>query len=125
MTVRDPTHDAGERGAATVLGSFGILALLAVVLLMVQVGSVVGARHTAQSAADLAALGAAAALERGNGSACAEAARIAGQTKARVSECQVEEWDVVVTVAVSVALGSFGWREARAVARAGPADAPS
>jgi secretion/DNA translocation related TadE-like protein len=122
MKARDPTHDKGERGAATVLGAFGILALLAVALLMVQFGTVVAARHTAQSAADLAALAAAAELERGNGSACAEAARIAGQMKVRVSDCEIEEWDVVVTVGVSVVLGSFGRRDARAVARAGPAD---
>ncbi|WP_068279502.1 Rv3654c family TadE-like protein [Aldersonia kunmingensis] len=120
--TRGPTPDEGERGAATVLGSFGIIALLAVVLLMVQFGTAVAARHTAQSAADLAALAAAAALERGNGSACAEAARIAGQMTVRLADCEVEQWDVVVAVGVSVALASFGRREARAVARAGPAD---
>jgi secretion/DNA translocation related TadE-like protein len=114
-------HD-GERGAATVLGSFAILALLAVVLMLVHVGSVVGARHSAQSAADLAALAAAGALERGNGSACAAADRIAARMRARVRECEVAQWDVVVAVSVPVALGAFGRREARAVARAGPAE---
>ncbi|MCX5043171.1 pilus assembly protein TadG-related protein [Aldersonia sp. NBC_00410] len=110
-----------ERGAATVFGSFAILGLLAVVLLLVHVGSVVAARHAAQSAADLAALAAAGALERGNGSACAAAQRIAAAQRARVSDCSVEQWDVVVAVVVPVALGSFGRRDARAVARAGPA----
>ena len=114
---------AADHGAATVLASFALLGLLAVVLLLVQVGTAVSARHAAQSAADLAALAAAGALDRGTDSACAAAETIAARTRARVSECEVREWDVVVTVTARTALPSFGGKEVRAIARAGPADA--
>jgi secretion/DNA translocation related TadE-like protein len=49
---------ADERGAATVLAAVMVAALVAVTLVGVKVGSVVVARHRAQTAADLAVLAA-------------------------------------------------------------------
>ncbi len=45
-----------DEGGATVLAAMAMSALIAVVVMVVHVGSAVGARHQAQSAADLAAL---------------------------------------------------------------------
>ena len=72
-----------ERGAATVLACWAMLALIAVAALVIHLGSAVSARHRAQSAADLAALAAAAALERGTEAACAAATTIAGRMRDR------------------------------------------
>ncbi|AQA23495.1 flp pilus-assembly TadE/G-like family protein [Rhodococcus sp. MTM3W5.2] len=98
----------GERGAATVLACWAMLALIAVAALVIHLGSAVSARHRAQSAADLAALAAAAALERGTEAACAEATTIAGRMRGTVRDCRIEDWDVVVTVGVRLPLPAVG-----------------
>ncbi|MGB6073492.1 MAG: Rv3654c family TadE-like protein, partial [Rhodococcus sp. (in: high G+C Gram-positive bacteria)] len=59
-----------DEGGATVLAAMAMSALIAVVVMVVHVGSAVGARHQAQSAADLAALAGAGALDRGVADAC-------------------------------------------------------
>ncbi len=109
-----------ERGSATVTAAIALAALLAVAMLVVHVGAGVAARHRAQSAADLGALAAAAALDQGDEVACATALRVAGRMHARVRHCAVDAWDVVLTVAVRAELGPFGSRDTTAVARAGP-----
>lgn len=78
-------------------------------------GSVVVARHRAQAAADLAALGAAARLPSGVDAACTRAVALAREMRTDVAGCAVDGLDVVVTVQVA-ALGGV----ARATARAGP-----
>ncbi|EME18768.1 Rv3654c family TadE-like protein [Rhodococcus triatomae] len=108
-----------DRGSATVTACFVILALLGITVAVGHVGSAVVARHRAQSAADLAALAAATAAVRGTDAACAAAGGVAGRSRATVRECRLDGWDAVVTVVVSVGLGSG---EAVAAARAGPAD---
>lgn len=86
------------------------------------VGAAVVARHRAQAAADLAALGAAVRLAAGSAAACGQAAAVAHAMRSAVIDCTVDGLDVVVTVEVSVALGAFGVHPARAIARAGPAE---
>lgn len=115
MNVRD------EDGGATVLAAFALAALLVVVIAVVHVGSAVSARHRAQSAADLAALAAAAALDRGLDDACAAGTAVVERMDAVMDSCVVDEWDVQVEVSITLPLGSFGVRDARAAARAGPA----
>lgn len=83
------------------------------------VGAAVVARHRAQSAADLAALAAAARVPSGAAAACAEARAVAGAMHAQLRACECEELDVIVTIAVEVS-GAIG-AEALAAARAGPA----
>ncbi len=83
------------------------------------IGSAVVARHRAQSAADLAALAAAARVAAGPAVACGEARAVAGAMHATVRGCDIDQLDVIVTVAVPVG-GRIG-TEARAAARAGPA----
>jgi len=82
-------------------------------------GSVLVARHRAQSAADLAALAAAARLPSGAAAACAWATLVAYEMRVDDAQCVVQNLDVVVTVEVAVAFAGA----ARAVARAGPVGA--
>lgn len=110
-----------DEGGVTVLAALVLLAVITVSVMVVQVGSVVAARHRVQAAADLSAIGAARALDRGEEQACDLAAILAERGGARVQECRVEGWDVVVTVTAPVFLGRFGVPEASASARAGPA----
>ena len=93
--------------------------LVMVTLGGVLLGSAVVARHRAQSAADLAALAAAARLAAGPATACRQAHAVAGAMHATVRGCDIDQLDVIVTVAVAVS-GRFG-SEAGAAARAGPA----
>lgn len=97
--------------------------LLALTVAGVYVGSAVIARHRAQAAADLAALAAAGHLVDGSSAACARAASLARAMHTTVTQCAVQDLDVIVTVDVSVAMGRFGVGPARATARAGPIEA--
>jgi secretion/DNA translocation related TadE-like protein len=94
--------------------------LLAVSTGGLYLGSAVIARHRAQAAADLASLAAAARVADGADAACARADLVASAMRTRVTQCVIEDLDVVVTVDAAVALGRFGVGPARAAARAGP-----
>ncbi|MEV0947382.1 Rv3654c family TadE-like protein [Rhodococcus sp. NPDC049939] len=111
-----------DRGAATVLACFALTALVAITAMLMHVGSVVSVRHRAQSAADLAALAAAVGLDRGTGAACDDAHEVAERMRTAMVSCEVDGWDVEVIVSLSVPLSSLGLRDAKAVARAGPAE---
>lgn len=95
-----------------------VAALTLVAILGLTLGSVVVARHRAQSAADLAALAAASGLTAGPAAACARAGEIATAMGAFMSSCFVAELDIVVAVATR-ARTRFGG-VAYATARAGP-----
>jgi secretion/DNA translocation related TadE-like protein len=110
----------GERGSATLVAVAMMAVLMAIVLGGSVVGSAVIARHRAQAAADLAALAAAGRIASGPQSACGWATSVAAANGGRVAACTVEELDVVVTVEVTVPLGSLGIAPASAAARAGP-----
>jgi len=99
-----------------------VLVLLAVTAGVAVLGSVVIARHRAQSAADLAALSAAAGLASGQQNACARAISVAAAMRAAVTDCAVQGLDTVVTVVADA--GVPGWR-ASAQARAGPGEPDS
>ena len=101
-----------------------IAVLVACVVGAGYVGAAVVARHRAQAAADLAALGAAGRLAAGPQVACSQAAELARAMRSAVAECAVYGLDVLVSVEVPVGLGAWGVRSARASARAGPADEP-
>ncbi|MGW0040761.1 Rv3654c family TadE-like protein [Rhodococcus sp. NPDC003348] len=109
-----------ERGSATVLSCFAMLALVAVVAAVGYLGSALVTRHRAQAVADLGALAAAGVADLGVDGACTAAGEVAGRSRATVLECRLEGWDAVVRVAVPVPL-SLGYTEATAAARAGPA----
>jgi secretion/DNA translocation related TadE-like protein len=108
-----------ESGIATILG----LAIMGILLLLAAasagVVSLVGARHQAEAAADLAALaGAQAALDGGD--ACRSASRIAVANGGRLVGCEVEGEVVEVRVDVDAPrlLGHTWTLSGRA--RAGP-----
>lgn len=109
-----------ERGAASML----VVACLAFLLLtgaaLGVVAAMVRAHRAAQSAADLAALAGASALQRGE-DGCAAAARVAAANAASVTTCRAggEEVRLTVTVPGPRWLGQSA--DLTAEARAGPA----
>ncbi|WP_246857786.1 Rv3654c family TadE-like protein [Oerskovia sp. KBS0722] len=112
-----------DRGSGTVL-ALGLIAVALVLgLALAALASAQGARGRAQAAADLAALAAATALQRG-WEACPTAQETAGRNGAVVVACD-EQGDGVVRV--DVTREARGWAgvlgTARAAARAGPASA--
>ncbi|MEV6274419.1 Rv3654c family TadE-like protein [Nocardia sp. NPDC051832] len=112
----------GDSGGATVLACFALAGLITTTLLISQIGAGVVARHRVQSAADLAALAGAGALESGPEAGCAAAGEIARHMRARLRTCAVSQWDVTVTAEQNVPMGLFGVRTVSAVARAGPVE---
>ncbi|MCM3895089.1 MULTISPECIES: Rv3654c family TadE-like protein [Gordonia] len=115
-----------EGGYATVAAAGAIAGIAALIVLVIYVGAATLARHRAQSAADLAALAAAADHVAARADPCATAKSLTAEQRPRaeVFECAVVGEDVVVGVRVSVSLGALGVRAASARARAGPAEGP-
>jgi len=97
-----------------------VAVLLSVTAGSAYLGAAVVARHRAQAAADLAALAAAAGLAAGPETACEHARSVARQMRVSTTGCVVEDLDVIVTTEARLAVG--GWVNARAAARAGPAE---
>ena len=115
MTTRRVRNDQG----AAVVVALGLVAVL-VFVAAVCVGTVaiVLAHRRAQTAADLASLAGAGALQVG-GDACAAASRIAARHAAMVTRCLID--GPTVLVATSVALPAvLGGADVPARARAGP-----
>lgn len=109
----------GEAGAASVAAAAMVAVLLTVTGGGFLLGSVVIARHQAQSVADLAALAGAAAIPAGPQAACTASERLAAaMTRADGVGCAVDGLDVVVTVTVALPGRRLG--QVRATARAGP-----
>lgn len=111
-------HRHDEHGAGTVLALAMAGVLLFVTVAVSGVVAVVGRHRVAQSAADLAALAGAAALQDGR-DACAAAGALARRNRATLTGCRVSGWEVEVTV---VSVGEVWGREQRLTARgrAGP-----
>lgn len=98
---------------------FCAMALIAVTVLVLQVGAATLARQRAETAADLGALAGAAAALGGAQAACDAAAAVAAANGAAVRHCATDGADVLVEVRADVAVGPLG-RRAEARARAGP-----
>ena len=113
-----------ERGAGTVL-VVGIVALVVVVALaLTAIGAAQRTRGSAQATADLAALAAATALQRG-GDPCATARDAVARNQGALAACTPGDGGTVqVTVTVPVPLALFlPGGQAEAAARAGPRSA--
>ncbi|QZY29382.1 Rv3654c family TadE-like protein [Nocardioides coralli] len=108
-----------ERGSASLLVVACLSLLLLVTAALGVAGAMVRAHRTAQAAADLAALGGAAAGQRG-GDACATAERLADANGARMTACRLAGPDVVVQVAVAGPRWLGQPHDLGASARAGP-----
>lgn len=89
-----------ERGSATLFATatIGVLLLLGAALGVV--AALVAAHRTAQSAADLAALGGASSLQQ-RADPCSAAARVADANGAALDDCSVAGEEVTVTVRVA------------------------
>ena len=89
-----------DRGAASLLavGLLGVLLLVGTALGVL--AAVVAAHRTAQAAADLAALAAAAALQRGQ-DACPAGGRVAAANGASLTGCRVVGEEVLVEATVT------------------------
>ncbi|NLE80249.1 MAG: flp pilus-assembly TadE/G-like family protein [Rhodococcus sp.] len=111
-----------DEGSVTVAGCWAVGVVVVITAALLHVGSAVSARHRAQSAADLAALAAAGSVEEGIDAACDAAVTLAARMHTTVDSCEVDGWDVIVTVSVPVALSEWGVRDATAAARAGPSE---
>ncbi|EFQ82087.1 TadE-like protein [Aeromicrobium marinum DSM 15272] len=108
-----------DRGAVSVVAVVVAVGLTVLALVLVQAASLVGVRHTAAAAADLAALAAARAASDGE-DGCAAADRIADRNGAELAACRMDHAVSTVTVRV-VSDPWWGWRwSAEQRARAAP-----
>lgn len=96
------------------------LVLLGAGLAGAALGAAHVARHQAQSAADLGALAGARHTIEGAQVACARAASIVEVNGGRLTQCQLDGFDLAVTVEVTPAPAAGLGRVATASARAGP-----
>ena len=117
---QSPQRNQADGGSASLVAVAMMAVLLALTACGGYVGSAVIARHRAQAAADLAALAAAVHLAQGVDAACTQASALARAMRTVVTQCVVEDLDVVVTIDAPVAFGRLTAGPAHASARAGP-----
>jgi secretion/DNA translocation related TadE-like protein len=108
-----------DEGSATVWVVLAGLVLVIIGTAFALVGAATVARHRAQAAADLAALGAALLAWDGEATVCARAAELSAANGARLVACRLDGLDVIVTVEVAPEVLA-GVGAAQASARAGP-----
>jgi secretion/DNA translocation related TadE-like protein len=111
----------GDRGVATVRAAVAVAVLAGIAVFGLHLGEALVARHHAESAADLAALAAAAHLLPGEQYACGQARRVTDRMRVDLVSCRTQGWDVLVEATARPPgwLGNLG--AATAQARAGPA----
>jgi secretion/DNA translocation related TadE-like protein len=108
-----------ERGSGAVLGSAVIVVVVAATIMGAVLGAVLVQQRRIESAADLAALAGAAAVQRGD-DGCTAAHVAARRNGARLAACLTRGDTVTVTAAQTTTL-LFGWPvHQQAHARAGP-----
>ncbi|MEV4454785.1 Rv3654c family TadE-like protein [Microbispora sp. NPDC049633] len=112
-----------ERGSATIWTIALMTAVWAVAMVVVQVGVARVARHRAQSAADLGALGAARVALATPDEACDRAEAITTVNGASLRSCALSDGVAEVTVTVRFAVPLLGPATAAASAEAGPVGA--
>ncbi|HEV7975841.1 Rv3654c family TadE-like protein [Amycolatopsis sp.] len=109
-----------DSGVATVWTACAVAGLVFLGTFLIWLGAAAGARHRAESAADLAALAAAGEVRLGVDAACARARWVTDRMKVGLVSCRVAQWDAFVEVQAVLpgVLARFGSTGARA--RAGP-----
>lgn len=111
---------SGDRGAGTVLALGLVGGVMALTLTVAALVGVVTARGVAQSAADLSALAAAAAVQRGDDDPCLRSTRVAARNETQLLRCGCDaDRSCSVEVRRETGLGP----DAVASARAGPTSA--
>ncbi|MGI5161943.1 Rv3654c family TadE-like protein [Microbispora sp. CA-102843] len=119
----DGVRSARERGSATIWTIALMTAVWAVAMVVVQVGVARVARHRAQSAADLGALGAARVALAVPDQACDRAEAITVANGASLRSCSLSGGVAEVAVTVRFAVPLLGPATAAASAKAGPVGA--
>lgn len=109
----------GDRGAASLLVATCVALLLTIGAALGVVAALVRSQRSAQSAADLAALAAASARQRGD-DACAVATKLARANSAELVGCSVLGDDVLVAIEVTGPRWLGQTADLSAHARAGP-----
>jgi len=109
----------GDRGAASLLVATCVALLLTIGAALGVVAALVRSHRSAESAADLVALAAASARQRGD-DACGVAARLARANAAELVTCSVLGDDVLVEVEVTGPRWLGQTSDLSAQARAGP-----
>ena len=112
-------HDDGVATVWTACAAFLVLALLVVGL---DLGSAVVARHRAEAAADLGALAAATRAAEGEEAACGRAWGVATAMGTELTRCTLDGWNALVEVAAGRASTVLGGPAVVGRAIAGPAD---
>jgi secretion/DNA translocation related TadE-like protein len=110
----------GDRGVATVWVAGFIAVLVSIAMLGMHLGKAIGARHHAESAADLAALAGAATMIAGERYACDQVRRVTDRMGVRLVSCHLHSWDVQVDIEARPAGWIGGLGSAVGRARAGP-----
>jgi secretion/DNA translocation related TadE-like protein len=113
---------SGDRGSVTICAAGAAAVVVAVMFWLLTFTAAVVVRHRVESAADLAALAAAAVAFAGEERACGEARWVSEQMGVELRSCRLSDWDALVEVVdmPSGVLGQFGGAAARA--RAGPVE---
>ncbi|TCP56847.1 secretion/DNA translocation related TadE-like protein [Tamaricihabitans halophyticus] len=119
---REPTSRDPDAGFAVVWSAVACALVVTLATLVAWLGAAAISRHRAEAAADLAALAAAAHAVSGDERACARARWVTDQMKARLTSCNLQDWDARVMVAVAPPGWLAGFGEANAKAIAGPAE---
>ncbi|WP_234995526.1 Rv3654c family TadE-like protein [Streptoalloteichus hindustanus] len=104
----------------TLLAVAAMLAFLLITAVAAQFGAATITRRRAESAADLAALAAAAHALSGVDAACDRARWIAENMRVHVTNCRLEQWDALVEIRAAPSGPLGGFPAANARARAGP-----
>lgn len=112
--------DGEDEGSATVVGVALVVAAAVLVGALAATGNIVLRQSQARTAADVAALGAASALWRGDGTPCAVAAWLSDANAGNLERCDVDGDDISVSVSVHVPTDVPFVDYVTASARAGP-----
>lgn len=118
-----PPTESPDSGAGTALAAIVSVGLLAVFLLIMQLGAAVLSRHRAEGAADLAALAAAAYAHQGQQFACSRAEWVAEHMHARLAKCRLDGWEARVWLRMELPGILSQFEPVKSHARAGPSGA--
>lgn len=116
--LRPHGADGEDEGSATVVGVALVVAAAVLVGALAATGNIVLRQSQARTAADVAALGAASALWRGDGTPCAVAAWLSDANAGNLERCDVDGDDISVSVHVPTDVPFVDY--VTASARAGP-----
>ncbi|RJQ78514.1 hypothetical protein D5S17_13255 [Pseudonocardiaceae bacterium YIM PH 21723] len=112
-----------DDGSVTPGVAMTIIGLMVVLGVVVALGTVQITRDRVAAAADLGAIAAATVLPEGERIACDRAREVASRMRVSLTECQVNGWDVRISVAERLHGPLIDGRQVVGRARAGPTSA--